>query len=103
MKKDINDFNHSIDEFLEGITHKKSSSIVEITEDDEIRSKVLKACPFCGGNPRINFGKSLTRINHEGLAQSFDSYIVECTECGVQTCFYKEASDAMDAWNKRVG
>ena len=93
----VEEFNRKIDEFVDSITQPK-----DFSDDEDTQSTVLRACPFCGGRARLNFGKSLTRINHEGLAQSFDSYIVECTECGVQTCFYKEAPDAIDAWNKRV-
>lgn len=58
----------------------------------------LKACPFCGGIPKMSQG----RFNGK------DTSYVMCSECGARGEFFvmspKYASDerAAEAWNRRT-
>ena len=53
----------------------------------------LKPCPFCGG------AAYMRRISYR-----MDWYYCYCTVCGISqpTKKYQWASDAADAWNRRV-
>lgn len=55
----------------------------------------LKPCPFCGGE---------SDCNNDGFmkARNF-MWAVECLTCGVTTDFFDTKSEAVDAWNRRVG
>jgi len=49
-------------------------------------------CPFCGEYPVLD-----AQENWEGR----DIWFLECTGCGARTADYFEASEAVDAWNRR--
>ena len=47
----------------------------------------LKPCPFCGGKAILaNIGMNW----------------ITCTECDVETPWYEESEDAIEAWNRRT-
>ena len=53
----------------------------------------LKPCPFCGG-------EAIARRDETGCR-----YVVACKECPVivGNFWYTEKTDAIKAWNRRVG
>lgn len=60
--------------------------------DKNIFEDLLKPCPFCNGEADYWVGSSYYD----------DGCKIYCTECFVETTWYKEISEAFDAWNKRV-
>ncbi len=58
-----------------------------------VESGRMPACPFCKGYPELE-----SEENWEGR----DVWFVECAECGTSTAEYLEASEAVDAWNRRA-
>ena len=58
-----------------------------------MKTKILKKCPFCGGEPII--------IRHE-FTGSKDTFGVKCNQCKSQgNQFYTELEDAIYMWNRR--
>ena len=59
----------------------------------------LKPCPFCGGEPTI-----VVRKGKDGWR---DRYSILCDYehggCGAESGWYHYESEAVEAWNKRVG
>lgn len=57
----------------------------------------LKACPFCGGEGRLQVVTTASRINQ-------DDYFVKCRECGASTMrYFPKQKEAIAAWNRRDG
>ena len=55
-----------------------------------LNHKILKSCPFCGGNPRINY------VDLSGL------FYVGCSHCLNKSCYCPTESQAIQAWNERA-
>lgn len=94
--KDMFDFEEDNDRY----TPKKP--IKHITPEDIKLGCVtmkLKPCPFCGGKAEIcatpwDFTKKRPQENHK--------FIVECSECLVQTDEFETRERAAEKWNGRV-
>lgn len=54
--------------------------------------KILKPCPFCGGEASLSYA-----ISNEN--KSYD--LVQCIGCGAQGSCYSTIEDATEAWNRR--
>lgn len=61
-------------------------------------SKELKQCPFCGGDPELQFREKLIRNNFEKFVT------IKCSMCGAGTKLFqnKNLDKAKTAWNRRV-
>lgn len=65
--------------------------------------KILKSCPFCGGDAELNFNKDTYKYYHRGL--------IYCKECGATSesielyhhNFNMETDLVVKTWNRRVG
>ena len=58
-----------------------------------MKTKILKKCPFCGGEPVI--------VRHEYTGAK-DTFGVKCNQCKSQgNQFYTELEDAVSMWNER--
>lgn len=55
----------------------------------------LRKCPFCDGDARI--------VIHHNEELSWIRYSVECYRCCTQSNKFRMATDAENAWNRRVG
>lgn len=54
---------------------------------------VLKTCPFCGGD---------ARIEKHSFHQLSPTYEVVCLRCGSRSSpWYRKEADAIAAWNRR--
>lgn len=55
----------------------------------------LKPCPFCGGEAGF--------IEPIYVRSEADyPYVIECSQCGIQTSIYNNQDQAIAAWNRRV-
>ena len=52
----------------------------------------IKPCPFCDG-------KAIIVI--KTYAMPYETYSVECKQCGAQSQGYGSEADAAEAWNRR--
>ncbi len=53
----------------------------------------LLNCPFCGGEASFDYG--------ETLSESWMDFVT-CSQCGTRTKNFKNKSEAVEAWNKRL-
>lgn len=71
----------------------------------------LKPCPFCGGEAHMmmctdnktRMYPAYGKVIHDYHIQTFTSYCVRCSGCGVTTKAYKHKQLAFTAWNRRAG
>lgn len=70
---------------------------------DEIETKRCKCCPFCGSTnvSILNALEEQPEMELVGLTK--DNWNVVCNECYGMGGTRRTASDAVDAWNRRIG
>jgi len=65
-----------------------------IKKPSKFPSIILKSCPFCGEDGRVNtvIDNSKNKIN----------FIIACTRCGAKTRAIDKTQKAMELWDKRI-
>lgn len=58
-------------------------------------SEALKPCPFCGGEPELNY----TWCDYISFD---DGYWACCRNCQVRTKSFKTEQEALNSWNRRA-
>ena len=57
----------------------------------------LKPCPFCGGKAYLD------KADTDPSSECSNNYIVRCSSCRVNTAWFYDKCECVDAWNKREG
>lgn len=67
----------------------------EVNESMKSTMKALSMCPFCGGEPDVNFYPALAD-------KSKTLFSVVCEDCFASIEDFHSATEAIEAWNRRA-
>ena len=84
-------------EEMENIENTLANCSCELRIPEE---KIIKMCPFCGGEPEIHEGHT-DNGGVEVYYREYHYYTVMCKECGVSITDCYGMDRAIKAWNRR--